>query len=537
MTAARSPAYTAIACLLAAGVVTFGLVYRTGAASGADAYGYVSEADLWRAGTLHIPQEFVKQLPWPDPELTATPIGYRPAATTEVGPIVPWYSAGLPMLLAVAKTVGGQAAMFWVVPLFGGLLVIATFFIGRRVGGAGVGLAAAFLVALSPIVLFMTLFPMTDVVVAATWAAATWAALGDSRRRAGVAGLLAGLAILIRPNLVAVGLLMGVWMIARDARRGPRWWSADRAALFALASAPGIAIVMLVNRALYGSPFVSGYGTLGSVLHWANILPNLRHYASWMSSSETPVIALGLVALALPVAAVWRDRDRAFDAALLTLVAVGTLSCYLLFMPLDEWWYLRFLMTMWPGVFVGLSWWLFRNAGPARRILAAALVIAIGAHSVWFAQQRRMTKAAEGERRSITAAHLVRDRTEPNSAVFAYTHSGSVRYYGERMTLRYDQIAPEWLDPGVAWLTARGVHPYLLVEAWELEQWKARFGPTSARGRMNMRVVFELQWPTHMWLFDLAAPASDSWPVILGYDRPPVPRSVPPAAAPALVLR
>jgi hypothetical protein len=121
---------TIVACLLAAGVVVFGLTYRIGVASGADPYGYMSEADLWRSGTLHVSQPFVRDLPWPEAPETASPLGYRPAAGAELDAIVPVYSPGLPMLMAVAKSIGGQAAAFAVVPLFAGLLVLATFGIG-----------------------------------------------------------------------------------------------------------------------------------------------------------------------------------------------------------------------------------------------------------------------------------------------------------------------------------------------------------------------------------------------------------------------
>ncbi len=130
----------------------------------------------------------------------------------------------------------------------------------------------------------------------------------------------------------------------------------------------------------------------------------------------------------------------------------------------------------------------------------------------------------------------MRANTDPNSAIFSFVHSGSVRFYGERMTLRYDHMAPEWLDRGVAWLSQHGAHSYLLVEDWELAQWKERFGRTSALGRMDMAVVFELQWPTHLWLFDLTRPATKTWPVIVGFGAPPVPRTVPPAPPPVFAL-
>ena len=351
-----------LALVLAIGVVRFALTYRTGVASGVDSYGYVSAVDLWRSGNLHISQPFARQLPWPEANAKAAPLGYRPAARSEADEIVPVYSAGLPIIMAAFKSVAGYKAVFWVVPLFAGLFVLATWGIGRHIGGELVGLGAAALTAFSPVMLFMSLWPMTDVPVAASWALATWSVLGASRARAIGGGLLAGLALLIRPNLVFVAAAMGLWVLARDLSRG-KPYRIDRTVTFALAALPGVVAVMAINRALFGSPFVSGYGTLGSVLHLANFVPNVQRYASWFLESETRVLALGFVPLALPWPFMWRDRARAIDAALLTLLALGALACFLFFMPLDEWWYLRFLMPLWPGVFTGFAW-LF--VGPRR---------------------------------------------------------------------------------------------------------------------------------------------------------------------------
>lgn len=526
-----------LACLCAIGVVTFGVMYRTGVASGADSYGYVSEADLWIKGNLHISQEWARELPWPKAAATVSPLGYREQPGDEVAAIVPVYSPGLAILMAGAKLVGGHAAVFWVVPLLGGLFVLSVYGIGRHIGGPVVGLSASVLTALSPVVLFMVLWPMTDVAVAGVWSAACWAALGSTRKRAGIAGLIAAAALLIRPNLVAVGMMLGLWMILRDVRRRDTpWWRVDRAMAFAAGVAPGLIAVMLFNRALYGSPFVSGYGTLGSVLHLRNFIPNVQRYSEWLFTSETPLVALGLVALFLPIARVWRDANRAFDVLLLAMIAVGTLSCYLFFMPLDEWWYLRFLMPMWPGMLVGLSWLLFARVGIARTMMAIGVVAALGWHGVNFAQEKRITAASEGERRFVTAARLVREHTPPNSVIFSLVHSGSVRYYGERMTMRYDWLKPEWLDRGVAWLNERGAHPYLLVEDWELDRWKQDFGPLSPLGRMDMKVVFELQWPTHMWLFDMTKPKEPTWPFINAFYLPRVERTPLPAPAPVFSL-
>ena len=56
-----------------------------------------------------------------------------------------------------------MAALFWVVPVSGAVLVLATYGIGAGLVPALVGLVAAWFVATSPIVLFMLMPAISDV--------------------------------------------------------------------------------------------------------------------------------------------------------------------------------------------------------------------------------------------------------------------------------------------------------------------------------------------------------------------------------------
>ena len=94
----------------------------------------MSQADLWVERDLRIEQPWVADLPWPNANWTAAPLGYRPVEYEESLAIVPTYSPGLPLLMAGAKSVFGHGALFWIVPLSGAVLVLATYGIGRRLG-------------------------------------------------------------------------------------------------------------------------------------------------------------------------------------------------------------------------------------------------------------------------------------------------------------------------------------------------------------------------------------------------------------------
>jgi hypothetical protein len=126
-------AWTGALVLLAIAVVYGGRV-----AGGADAFGYLSEAALVGAGRLGIDQSFAAALPWPNAAGSFVPIAYRLGAGNVMGPTV---APGLPLLMAVAATLSA-CGPYLVVPLCGGLLVLATWRLGERLYGAGPALAA-----------------------------------------------------------------------------------------------------------------------------------------------------------------------------------------------------------------------------------------------------------------------------------------------------------------------------------------------------------------------------------------------------------
>jgi hypothetical protein len=468
-------------------VIAAGLTWSTRVAAGADAYGYVSQADLWLRGDLHIDQSFGATVPWPMARWTFTPLGYRPA--TDGHRIVPAYSPGLPMLMAAAKMIAGQCAVFQVVPICGGVLVLATYAIGRRIGRPVVGLMAAWFVATSPAMLFMLMAPMSDVPAAAAWAVAMACALGETRTGAGAAGVAAAIAILVRPNLAPLAGVLTLWIARRDQVSG-RWRAWRRAATpwFVLPAAAGAIVVAVINARLYGSPLASGYDlTDGFAI--AYVLPNLRRYGWWLLSAETPLALAGLLALFTPIASVWRTPGSRAAQWLLASCAALVWISYLLFVPWDAWWYLRFLLPSWPMMAIGMASMVAaidRNSSiPWSRHVGVACVVAIGLVRVAQAAQRETFSVARGEAKYVEVARAVASITGPDAVIISAQHSGSIRYYAGRLTLRWDVGDPKWLDRTVAWLDAHGHHPYFVVEQQEIDALRATFGAASASARLD----------------------------------------------------
>jgi hypothetical protein len=485
-----------IAAALAAIVVSTGLIWNTRVAAGSDAYGYVSQVDLWLRGDLHLDQSFGAAVPWPLARWTFTPLGYRPEP--DGYRIVPQYSAGLPLLMAGFKAIAGQCAIFWVVPLCGGVLVLASYAIGRRVGRPVVGLAAAWMVATSPTQLFMLMAPMSDVPAAAAWAVSIACLVGETPS-AIAAGIAAAVAILIRPNIAPLAGVILVWMLwralalaSRRGRNTAAWRDAVKrlgpAVRFAIPAAAGAIAVGVINARLYGSPLASGYDMTDAYLV-SYLLPNVQRYVGWLISAETPFALAGFACLVIPSASIWRTRDARDARWLFAGIAVVVWISYLLYVPWDAWWYLRFLLPAWPMMMLGtasIAAAIYRaTRSPALRGATILVLASIGVGGVRQAVQREAFAVARGEAKYVEVARTVESLTAPDAVIIAAQHSGSIRYYAGRLTLRWDVGDPAWLDRTVDWLAAHGHHPYFVLEPREIDELRARYGPTNLSARLD----------------------------------------------------
>jgi len=496
---------------LAAVVCLAGVTFGTFAASGSDPYGYISEADLLLEGRLRVPQDLASA-PWPEPVWTLSPLGYRPA--TVPGTIVPTYPPGLPLLFAGARAAAGPCAPFYVVPLLGALLVWLTYRLGLRLVPAPLALASALLVAVSAPFVFQLMWPMSDVPVATLWLAAALFAVGaDGRtdRRSGTpgdaalatrlaegehagpydvkelparplaAGLLASLAILVRPNLAPLAAVCLLAMAA--AAGGGRQGAGGRGALRFLAGLlPGVILLAAINTHLYGAGWRLGYSSTDEFYSIGNMIPNLRRYGGWMIDANTPVVLLALAPLVawarfLPSHAGWR--------ILLTGMVAGVWLSYLPYFQFEDWWYLRFLLPAWPALAVltvaALHGVLSRLLSGGRAE-AASLAIVLVLAGVTFGRAKGLGALGlrAAEQRYVDVGQYVAVRTPPGSVVLSMQHSGSIRYYGRRTTIRYDLLEPEWLDRAIAFLEGQDRRPFILLEDWEVPAFRARFAGAAA---------------------------------------------------------
>jgi hypothetical protein len=107
------------------------------------------------------------------------------------------------------------------------------------------------------------------------------------------------------------------------------------------------------------------------------------------------------------------------------------------------------------------------------------------------------------EGRHIRAAAEVATRTPPDAIVLSVQHSGSVRYYADRITLRYDWLQDTALDAALRDVAARGRHAYLVVDDWEEKEFRDRFSPANRAGRLDWAPIARISGSPEVRIFDM----------------------------------
>lgn len=497
----------ALALVLASAAAGAGVAYGTYSASGSDAAGYVSQSALLASGSLIRDEPLARQVMWPDATWVFSPLGYRPGQT--IGEIVPTYPSGLPLTMTAARLMLGDIGPFLVVPLFGALAVFCTYAIGARLHSRIAGLAAAALLATSPIVLFQIVQPMSDVPAAALWALALLLALTPSPGSALAAGAVSGFAILIRPNLALLAIPVAIasrrWVLP-----GP-----GQSSGFAAGMVPALGALSLLQWRLNGNPFASGYGAVDDLFSLANVAPNLRAYAMRLLTGETPAVFLAIASMVV-IALTRRRAPSAFrlppeatrraPVAVAAFVAAAVLVSYLPYGVFAEWSYLRFLLPALPLAFVLVSSLLVNAADalPAstRGLVVLLAITAACAANVNIAAREQAFNLRRYEARYRTAGRYLEAALPPNAVVLAFQESGGVSYYARTPIVRWDMLRVD-LDTAAATLEALGRHPVLLVEDWEAAGIRARF-PASAIARLDWTPRADFGTETRVRLFDPA---------------------------------
>jgi hypothetical protein len=323
--------------------------------------------------------------------------------------------------------------------------------------------------------------------------------------------------LLMRPNLL---LLAGAPIVAWlwPCVRGKNAWKdgGRDVLLFAAGLSPAVVAVALINARLYGSPFESGYGGLSGDMYELRRAPqNLRVYLKWLIQSQTILTGFAVVPFFVRDA-LRRDPPRASVRAGLAALLALALGSYVFYYVFDVWFYVRFLLPALPALFVlmaaGIRAFCRRLPLPAQAPAAILLLCCCVPFSLRFAQEQRIFYQYEFEQRHVKAAHYVAQLTPPKSIMLAVQHSGSLRYYADRITLRYDYLAPDSLDAVIGELNAKGYRPYIVIDDWEETEFRNRFGKDNRVGRLDWKPLVRVIGNPEVRIYDpegRAAPPSN----------------------------
>ena len=470
--------------------------YGSFIAGGSDSYCYLSQARLWAHGWPIVDEPLIGQTGGVLGRWTFIPLGYRPGVLT--GTFVPICSAGYPLTMAAALRLFGAGAEMYVVPLAAAGLVFVTGWIGYRAGGTLAGVLSALLMATSPIFVFQAVQPMTDVPAAFLWLVSA-ALVTTGRAWSGPIIVPAvALAILTRPNLTPLALpllALGVMPHARENRR--TGWKTTAAVAAGLTL--GVAAVACTNSVLFGAPDSTGYGAPAALYRLAFLSTNVENYGRWLFEAETYLIVLaaaGIVRLALGDAG-----QRAWGWYAASTVALVCLS-YAFYTPFGDWTYLRFLLPALPLAFVGYT------CAVKHRWLAIALSLPIFAMHVHFIGTHAVLATQAGERRYLDVSNYVKGTLPQNALLISAQHSGSIRYYTDRKTVRFDWLPPRELDNAIAQLTGLGYKPYIVLDDWEEPSFKSRFRRRSALAALDWRPLMEFTTSPRVRIYDPATRAN-----------------------------
>jgi hypothetical protein len=425
---------------------------------GADSYGYVSAAERILRNTLVQEEPLTNVLPFADAITATTPLGYTPS-TQVAAASVPVYPLGLPALMATSIALAGRNGPFFVAPLMGLVLVGAAYASALALTRDRlVALLTAALTAVNPVVFTYAIQPMSDVPAAAFFAIALTLLVRD-RPRPWLAGGAAAVCLLIRPAAApALAMLVAVPYFVRGR------FHLSAAVAYAVPLTCGVAVQLLLQWYLYGHPLANGYAEMGTLFSIDRAAINIRSHSYWAWRALGPIFA-GATAVGFFVI----SRSA---RTIVAMVLLGVASPYVLYRTFDHWETLRFLMPALVFLTVPAAAGVIavcRQAAGARAglLLSSAVVLMMAAGWASWLREQAVFVMPEHETRYRLAGELVTNTAPPDAVILAALHSGSIRYYANRLSVNWERIPDGALPATIAALRGAGHPVYLLLDSDE----------------------------------------------------------------------
>jgi hypothetical protein len=227
----------------------------------------------------------------------------------------------------------------------------------------------------------------------------------------------------------------------------------------------------------------SGYGNLAPGFALGHARINLARYPGWWLESQ------GVLAFLFLISLLRLHTPHRRDAYVLIGFAGAVFLSYLFYLPFEPWWFLRFLLPAVPLAFLfcadAIQWATSQLTLTARTAALLVFTIASLVHALNFQRPAVLAEVGDGEQKYADIGVFVDRVTPPHAVVIAMQHSGSIRYYSGRLTLRFDLLDPEWLDRAIEALEQAGRPVYLFLEDWEVTDFRKRFASQRSLSQLD----------------------------------------------------
>jgi Bacterial membrane protein YfhO len=445
-----------VIALATIGLLAYGYAmvrYSTFSLGGCDTYGYGSFGKLIYQGRVVQPVQQLTDLDLPaEAELQSAfiPLAYGPGRTP--GTMIPNYPLGFPLQIAVASVIFGLENGPWMVSALAATFsLVLIWLIGMEFGlSRNLALLGAIMLGLFPTIPYNGIQLLSDV-PAMFWCLAVIFAALRSRKNplwAIAAGFAFGMAFLTRPTnaILIVATLLSLRL------------SLKTISYFVIGGLPTACVFLIYNYIALGSPIYLGYGVSGEANNFhLHILPtHFKQFTYWLSMLASPLLLAGWAAIIINRQIPLRDRS----VIIVWFGAFFLLYClYDLRYDIDsDWAYVRFLLPGIPPLIIGSLLTtryvvdsLKQNIDVRRHNLVTGiafsflLIVVIGASISRIIRFDLQGFAANFGRHKESC--IWADKFLPQDAlVISMEMGGSLEYYTNRQTIRFDQIKPTQWD-------------------------------------------------------------------------------------------
>lgn len=346
--------------------------------------------------------------------------------------MAPTYPVGYPLhLLLAVPFVGLDWAVVLVNVVAAGAAGVLMTALGRQFGLPwGWSLSGAAILWASPVVIYLELWAMSDVVSMVWCMTALWCMLQSLEHKSWALAAGAGLsiAVLVRPTnlLLLAPLAVGL---------GFRWraWLA-----LAAGCVPGAMFLTWYNGSLYGTALTTGYGNNSWAFSLGYLAPSAVRFALGVPLLLSPWVA-GF-ALGLPL--LGRREPRVVALLVMWLAAYTGFYAFYFFSG-KSWWSVRFLLPAFPAVILaGLlvaRWWIGRHLrAPWQTVTIAFLAVAVPTWEIVATHRLNAVIMKRGEIIYVQTVEWMRSHAPDNAVVVTRLGSGSFCYYSNFAIVRYE---------------------------------------------------------------------------------------------------